>query len=515
MVTNSTPVVTRDFPVDPLRLTAFDLLVVSAESLKELRLPQWKALATWIRAGGKACLIATGPVPELLRPSWRELFNDDPEKPRLTFDEDGRPRLEETPQGRRFNAGCGRIVLLTEPVNVESRDWKIDTLWLWGVRWKVSQAVLTRGHWSFGRVNFVNNQEGFHPLAPVMRPIAELRGPLNSPDVGRVSPVTVMVLLGTCLLLIGPVDYYVLGRLGLRRWTWVFLPCVALGTTWATMRVSQSSLGARDYVRSLSIADVDRWGKTTRVSRLEQHYAGREAVKQRQLTNAYRVDFERPLYGWDGDEGPLGGTQHGGGDALSNPPPVRYSGRVTGSYEMLEPMFQWSPRLFRETTFGGDPRIDDRRVAAIDWRSVENLSWKTDEDRSRIRDLVRAKIPEATVYIRMGTSTLDCSGGMAGDASRSSIDNMEEQHRSLDQLADVVGRWTSCPLTTVVRGGYRVPPGSRPNGLFGLVRDRSPTAGADLEDLQWIDADDPTEAVLMILVPGEDSVIYRRRLFAQ
>ena len=55
-------------------------------------------------------------------------------------------------------------------------------------------------------------------------------------------------------------------------------------------------------------------------------------------------------------------------------------------------------------------------------------------------------------------------------------------------------------------------PTTRPFGLFGLVRERSPTCGADLEDFQWIDSEDPTEAVLMILLPGEDSVIYRRRL---
>ncbi len=81
-----------------------------------------------------------------------------------------------------------------------------------------------------------------------------------------------------------------------------------------------------------------------------------------------------------------------------------------------------------------------------------------------------------------------------------------------EAFVQLIGNATSCQPTYVEGDGAYQQRTVRPYGLFGLVRQRSPTCGADLEDLQWIDSDDPTEAVLMILVKGEDSVIFRRRL---
>lgn len=524
LVSNTTPVVTREFPVDPIRLTAFDLIVVSPESLREIRPPQWQALATWIRAGGQACLVATLPVPENLRASWRELLNEGVDEPKMTFSENGRPEFASGDSKLRVRAGSGRILCLNQPANIDSRAWLDDLLWLFAVRDSARSSILGKGQWTIGPVG--PQPLTFHPLVPLMRPISEMRRPLNSPEVGRVSPVTILVLLGTCLLLIGPVDYFVLGRLGLRRLTWVFLPCVAIATTWATMRVSQSALGAKDYARSVSVADLDTVGRATRVSRFEQRYAGREAVQKRTLSNAYRVDFERPLFGWNSSSNSLihwDGIR--GGDDASNQPPLRYQGKVTGGYEVLEPMYQWSPRLFRETTFGDDPRINSKPLASINWKELGDTTWATEEGRTKILHLVREVLPDAEVYVRFDTVTLDCSkhaqvkatprSGGRGNMFALPPDQQPAIGPELDRpeaFVHLVGNATSCQPTYVEGDGAYQQRTVRPYGLFGLVRQRSPTCGADLEDLQWIDSDDPTEAVLMILVKGEDSVIYRRRL---
>ncbi len=524
IVSNTTPVPTRDFPLDPIRLTAFDLIVLSPEALREFRPPQWQALAVWIRAGGRACLIATLPVPQNLRAGWRELFNENPDEPKLTFTEAGNAEFTTGEPTLRLRAGCGRVLALTEPADVDSRKWKEDLLWLFAVRDSASSSILTMGSWTIGPPG--ENPVTFHPLVPLMRPIAEMRRPLNSPEIGRVSPVTILFLLGACLLLIGPVDYFVLGRLGLRRLTWVFLPCVAIATTWATMRVSQSALGGRDYDRAVSVADLDSAGRVARVSRFEQRYAGRESVGRQSLTSSLRLDFERPLFGWNASSNALiqwDGVR--GGDDASKQPPLRYAGRVTGGYDVLEPMYQWSPRLFRETTFGDDPRIDSRPLENINWAELSNTTWATDAGRSKIRDLVRDVLPEAEVYVRFGLITADCSQPLkTAPESLNPVPAYRPQLRRLPVPLDapepespeaflhLVANATSCVRTYIEGGTPNQRPTERPWGLFGLVRERSPTCGADLEDLQWIDSEDPTEAVLLILVKGDDSVIFRRRL---
>ncbi|HVJ87904.1 MAG TPA: hypothetical protein VM452_19735 [Caulifigura sp.] len=524
-VTNHAPVITRDLPLDPLRLTAFDLILLSPEALREIKLPQWQALSKWIRAGGRACLVATVPVPENLRPAWRELFNERPEDPKLTFSDTGRAEFASGGSTLRVRAGCGRILCLNEPASVDTRAWLDDSLWLIGVREGVRSSILANGKWAIGPVTGLPTT--FHPLVPTMRPIPQLRQPLNSPEVGRVSPMTVLFLLGTCLMLIGPVDYFVLGRLGMRKLTWVFLPCVAIATTWATMRVSQSSLGAKDYAMSLSIADLDSVGKVTRVSRIEQRYAGREGVHQRTESGVLRLDFERALLGWNATSNGLVQWDQNGiraGDEASNQPPLRYEGRITGGYSVFEPMFQWSPRLFRETTFGDDPRVNAAPLARIDWPALSRITWATPDGRSNIRELVRKAMPEADVYVRFGLTTWDCSKTEPLDDTRNRLNANQivvngqvlqggpPEPEGPEALVKVVGQATSCQRTYRDFSDNQRSGVVRPYGLFGLVRERAPTCGADLEDLQWIDAEDPTEAVLMILVKGEDSVIYRRRL---
>ncbi|OAI53680.1 hypothetical protein AYO47_04265 [Planctomyces sp. SCGC AG-212-M04] len=511
LVTNTAPIVTRELPLDPIRYTAFDLVVVSPESLREIRTAQWQALATWIRAGGRVCLVATQPVPESLRPAWRELFNERSDATQLTFSEKGIPQFAEGGTSQLFRVGCGRVLCLTEAADIESKNWLADVLWLYGVREKPRSDILNQGKWIIGPVQ--QEPLTFHPLAPAKRPLSALREPLNSPHVGRVSPLMILMLLGTCLLLIGPVDYYVLGRLGMRKLTWVFLPCVALATTWATMRVSQSALGATDYSRSVSVADLDSVGRVCRVSRIEQRYAGREGVEVHSLTSPLRVDFERSLLGWNTDTNPL--VPEWEGDAPSNQPPVRYVGKVTGGYDVLEPMYQWSPRLFRETTFGDDPRVNSKGLSSINWSEMRDTTWRTEEGRTRILELVHAAIPEARVFVRFLGKTYNCEINPPPDAAPSNSqftppgDSVKEPYPLIKLIADA----TSSPRSRKEGGsGWYDPQYERPLGLFGLVRDRAPTAGADLEDFQWIDDEDETEAVLFIFIEGEDSVIFRQRL---
>jgi len=515
LVTNTTPVVTRDFPLDPLRLTAFDMVVVSPESLRELRPPQWQALATWIRAGGRACLIATMAVPENLRPAWRELFNEQPGETPLTFSDKGIPEFAAGGTSLKARVGCGRVLCLTEPANVDSREWLQDLLWLYGIRDAVRSSILATGKWTIGPQPSAATVLAFHPLVPVKRPLAEMRRPLNSPEVGRISPITIFLLLGTCLMLIGPVDYYVLGRLGMRKMTWVFLPCVAIATTWATMRVSQGALGGKDYARSVSVADLDRIGRVCRVSRFEQRYAGTEAVHQRSLGPSLRIDFERPLLGWNGASNPLVPWDTvRGGDDQSNQPPLRYDGKVTGGYDVLEPMFQWSPRMFRETTFGDDARITSAPLQSIKWSELENETWVTTAGRAKIVSLVREALPEANVYVRFSNRTAKCNDSQPEVAviGATPATAMEPGPESPEAFLHLIANATSCQRSFRDNSQLYEQAATRPFGLFGLVRERSPTCGADLEDFQWIDSEDPTEAVLMILLPGEDSVIYRRRL---
>ena len=53
-----------DVPTDPLKMTAFDLFIVPAESIAKLKPRQLECLLTWVRAGGSLCVFVDSAVPE-------------------------------------------------------------------------------------------------------------------------------------------------------------------------------------------------------------------------------------------------------------------------------------------------------------------------------------------------------------------------------------------------------------------------------------------------------------------
>lgn len=495
--TNTVPVKPVDLPIDPLRMTAFDLIVVSGEALGELRPNQFEALVRWAEAGGRVCLIGTAPIPAPLREGWLRLVNSPQADPAIAIDDDGRLTSLRKENPIRSEPGCGRVLCLTGAVNVDAASWDAEVLWLFGVLDSQVKQIARTGHWKTAPLMQISPQyERIRPFGAAPVPVASFKAPLMPTEVRGVSMGQVLVLLGTCLLLVGPFDYYLLGRLRLRKWTWLFLPIVAVATTWATMRISQSSLGRESYLRSVSIADLSPANNVVRVNRLELEFSAVEEMRKIERDSLIRVDFEPASVGIDAvaedQQLQWGGNVQAAADPTGAP--VRYSGRVPGGYEIWEPMHQWSPRLFRETTFGPDERIDAAPLQAIDWAAIDRLDWRTETGRAQIVERVRAALPEASVLLRSGLETVDCvepESTVASDGFR--------------MMLFTVAAATS--VSTASSDG-------EPQGLFGMVYQRSPNCGPDLEDLAWLNPEDPDQAVLVIGQPGDHAVIARRKLTA-
>jgi hypothetical protein len=492
---NVTPVrvLPADLAVEPLRYTAFDLLLLSSESMSEVSQRQFDAIVTWTRAGGRLCLIGTNPVPERLRAGWMRLLNERPDEPRIHFDADGRPRPISAETRLRVERGCGRILCIFEPADVDAPEWNADVMWLFGVLQRQSDQVRRTGTWNVPPTTAFNNAyERIRPFVPSPTSVVEIQIPLLPTEVQGVSPWRVVLLLGACLLLIGPVDYFLLGWLGLRKWTWLLVPIVALGTTWATVRMSQASLGQQSFQRSLSVADLDTDRSVVRVSRFDLEFSAIEEVRRLERAGAYRLDFQPQVIGVDGFAQNAMQLRTGIQEpAVPMGAPVRYSGNVPGSYEFFEPVRQWSPRLFRETTLGMDERIDLSPLSQIDWDAIDALDWNETDQRIRIGSLVRAAIPSSHVLLRGGIKTYELTPSPENHDSRAK------------QLFRIFADATSRPPVI----GQK-----QPNGLFGIVHQRAPTCGPDLEDFAWIDPDRAHEAVLLIGIEGDHSTLFRRKL---
>jgi hypothetical protein len=500
---NLTIVEPADVPIEPLRMSAFDLLFLSEESLLELRTNQLEAIVRWARAGGRVCVNATGRVPAPLRPAWSRLLSSDPVEPMVTIDDDGRTKaLAGSPGRLRIENGCGRVLCLLETAAVDEPAWTQDVEWIFSVLSIRSKEIAQTGHWETPQpVHYGPDYQRIRPFGPGIVPVDALMGPLLPNEVKGVSFWSVLLVLGTCLTLIGPVDYYVLGRLKMRRLTWVLLPLVALSATWGMVRMSQASLGSQSHSRSLAIADLGSDREVARVFRFELEYTPIETTRLVEDSGAYRIDFQAPIIGRDFSmkeglrwQGNLSEQQ------VVTRTPVRYEGNVPGVYQFWEPMEQWTPRLFRETTFGPHESVPDEDAAAIDWTAVNEIDWTTDEGRASLAKLIGEKLPEAIVMLRTGLRTFECrSVSQPAEAASTPSEENQKLRLLLNTIADAT---STLPMNAQLE----------PAGLFAMVHQRAPTCGPDLEDLNWIDPDNVKEAVLLIGVAGDHATIFRKKL---
>jgi hypothetical protein len=498
--TSSTPIAPADVPIEPLRLTAFDLLIVSAEALRELTDPQVESIVRWTKAGGRLCLIANSTIPASQRPAWGALVNESGLEPRIRFDEEGRARGLSAATRLRIAPGVGRGLVLLESAAVDQPEWLDDMEWIFGVQRPQAIEIARTGRWEAPPVQkFGVNYERVRPFAGNESPAPVIRKLLMPRNVHGVAVARVVFILSMCLLLIGPVDYIVLGRLGMRRWTWALLPVVALGTTWITVRMSQASLGDQNLHRSMSVVDLSTSREPVRVSRFDLEFAATEHVRRVARQGVMRIDFEPRTVGLDmfaEDQQQLRSAVAPVGE--SNEAPVRYVGSVPGSYEVVEPLRQWSPRLFRETSFGADSRIDSAVLSKIDWTAISVADWEVD-GRKTIAAAVRNAAPDARVLLRTKLSTYDCNAIDETGPDNEAAGKSDAFQRLMEAIAAATSQWSTNAE-------------NEPVNFFSMVYQRAPTCGPDFEDFAWIDPADENEAVLLIGLGGEDSVIYRYRL---
>jgi hypothetical protein len=97
------------------------------------------------------------------------------------------------------------------------------------------------------------------------------------PRTVRLIPFSAMVgMLALFLLMIGPVDYFLLGFLRRRRFTWVLFPATSLAFLVATVLMANHYLGLRDQRTSLTVVDLGRDGTALRWNRYELVFAARD-----------------------------------------------------------------------------------------------------------------------------------------------------------------------------------------------------------------------------------------------
>jgi len=463
LITSLVRLTPDDLPAQPLDYTAYDVVVLTVDGFKEAREGQLHALARWVKGGGSVCVFVGGGLQPHHLWFLNELAESSGHGPTFLSDNDGHV-LPVQNKVWCLHSGVGRSAIITANPSampaLDSSLWRQTVAFLWKFRSSRVGAIAETGHWDTAADAAAQNspQENMFGIPSYSVHATGLGGELMEqlmPRTVRLIPFgALMGTLGLFLLMIGPVDYFVLGWLRRRRYTWVLFPTMSLAFMVATVMMANYFLGQRDQRRSLIVVDLGKDGTAVRWNRYELIFAARDKQAVTDLKDALwaPLDIETDLsqsynlrYGFNRRTAPR----------ETGPP--WYQGVLPVHFQTSESIRQWQPQLNRIFSFEPPP------VPSLqNWRAVED-AWPNLQN---IRTALSGSKPFG-----------------AFDSGKSEI-----------LTASILGEFC--------RG--------EPTGLLSLVSQVSPTGGGNFEDLQNLDAETSDSVLAIVTQAGDDIVLYRR-----
>jgi hypothetical protein len=295
------------------------------------------------------------------------------------------------------------------------------------------------------------------------------------PTTVRLIPFSALIgMLVVFLLLIGPADYFVLGWLRRRRFTWLLFPATSLAFTVATVLMANHYLGLRDQRRSLLVVDLAQDGTALRWNRYELVFAARDKQSATELKDALwaPLDEQAMPSGFNYPSGAYNPYNRSYGYRVEPErevgPPL-YDGTLPIHFQVSETIRQWRPQLNRVFSFEPPPV-----PLWANWRAIE-AAWPN-------LPAIRAQLSEKRTFI--------------GD-----LYAISSPH-SIKPGSGSTGILGASVLEALCMGDS--------SGLRSVVSQISPTGGSTFEDVQAMDTEANDSALAIVTRIGEDLVVYRR-----
>jgi hypothetical protein len=311
-------------------------------------------------------------------------------------------------------------------------------------------------------------------------------------DVQMVPLALIGAVLAAYVCAIGPVDYFLLGALKIRRFTWILFPVVTIAFAGFTLWLSRWYLGTNDSRQALEIHDVVKGGTVARRTRVELLFLSRE----RDLGTDVQNGVYSPIgLGMTADFRRMGLAQPMQSEHVGQ---ASYRGQFPSRYVVDQAVPQWSPVVNRffwidpkpaafETTSGADP------AAPFNWDDPGDVT--TPEGRQALAKRIRSAFGEsvgAVMYRATGTSVETTILARSFESMQPAFNGERSQHVGIGEVVHEISARS-------------------PDKLFALASQVSPNGGPDLEDLALLDQTDPRQSLLVICVDkGSDLVLYRR-----
>ena len=323
---------TEEMPATALGCTPYDLVLLEDEGFTLLRERQLAALSRWVLAGGSICIGASVPLEAAHRKFLAELLAADARALTLNFAPDGRVDLQDAGGTLLARPGFGRLVVVSPGPQSEAEAgaeaWKRAAMFLWKFRAEQVAAVLRNGAWD----QPLPDPQRWH-LDQWERELSDRLSPKHI----RILPYPIMLLvLAGFVLVIGPLDWFALGRLRMRWLTWLLFPLAAVAFTGLTVFLAGYYMGKIDDRRALTVTDLGRDGRVLRETRIELLFP----AKNREVN----TDVQNALCS------PISTSGRYSGNRFAPMTPVRCEGLFPARYVFRQSLRQWTPQMNRQTS---------------------------------------------------------------------------------------------------------------------------------------------------------------------
>jgi len=538
----------RDLPLDPLSFCAFDLVMLSDGALARLSSNQMTGLMKWVRAGGSVCVLPDAPMKPMHLDFLRTLFEGGPVSAAdLTLDSDGRLLVvsEQNDPVIMRHFGLGRAVLL--PV-VESLADRLSpqelgsvVAFLWKVRkdqpvWKgefwnrvsILEQLRQRGidahqdekgiyvtdlRYQYNAVEVVNGRYYLDTtrqtrqtswgvddrLSPRTEPLLAVAEQLLLPsDVEMVPTWVIGLILSGYVLTIGPVDYFVLGWLRMRKYTWILFPIVTAVFTTVTVLVANAYMGSNDTGGRLVITDLVEDRIPARRTVLETLYYSAQADVRTEHTSELVVQAEDSFSAADWN------NMYSETAAQEPDAPLSYSGHFPQKYTTVQRVRQWSPVTIR--TLSLEPT--DVTPPPIDWNDVTLVT--TPDGHRRLRQMLQQEAARSrtacSAVVYHSSKMIPILGNVSAFLALDVTYRGQPVYYSTGSRDSVVQQLFSSLPTAA----------SSNRDIFRLVSQLSPEGAGSLEDLTIVDPSDPKQWALAILQQeGDNFYVYRKQYLVE